>query len=359
MKNQIASSTIDRPLAVALPFSREQLHQDILNILVFEMRKLRQITFTHAAFPKLNLPILGSIQFWDAAMTPENFGLHYDQVQDLDLALTLEDQFDYGFYAVDARRSDPLKADTKHTLIGAYLVDLARSAFVNEWDGEGHAGLIDGIKRCLFTSELANARVALEGGEPFYHFAGASSSKDEDSGSAGELSIRQVAMLAGMEEMSLRSAISRKTQPTLEIHKDDRRTYIEAATAAEWLRAKGRYMAVITGRGAAELDLATTRFDSSTQLRAMLQDRLIFIGGQVIPPHATETQTAALLARFNAMAPSELTHEELSNAELMRDVARLLSLPEDLLVVRAREAVLRTEIAQRDFELKQLQQQLF
>ena len=67
---------------------------------------------------------------------------------------------------------------------------------------------------------------------------------------------------------------------------------------------------------------------------------------------------AILLARFDAMVISELTHEKLSNAELMRDIARLLNLPKDLLIGRAREAVLRTEIAQRDFELKQLQQQL-
>jgi hypothetical protein len=296
---------------------------------------------------------------WDAGMTPEEFGLQYDKVKDLELALVLEDQFDYGFYAVDVTRSDSLRWDTTHTWIGAYLVDLAGSAYASEWgDGEGHEGLIEGIKRCLFTCELANARVILEGGEPFYHFAGTGLAKDEAGSSAGELSIRQLAMLCGLEEMSLRSAISRKTQPVLEICKDDRRTYIEAAAAAQWLQAKGRYLTVISGRTSADLDLSTTRFDSSLQLCEMLHDRLTFIGEQAPNPYKVEIEIAALLAPYNVVALSDLSHQELSNSELMGGIAKLLDLPANLLVLRAREAVLRTEIAQRDHELKQLQQQL-
>lgn len=350
---------IDRPSAFPLPFSRDQLRQDILNILLLEMRKLRHLTSTDARFPGLDLPLLNSAMSWDTGITPEEFGLQYDQVKDLELALVLEDQFDYGFYAVDATRSDSLRWDTTHTWIGAYLVDLAGSAYASEWgDGEGHAGLIEGIKRCLFTCELANARVILEGGEPFYHFAGAGLAKDENSASAGELSIRQLAMLCGLEEMSLRSAISRKTQPVLEICKDDRRTYIEAAAAAQWLQAKGRYLTVISGRTSADIDLSTTRFDSSLQLCAMLHERLTFIGDRAPNRQKVETEIAAVLASRNAVALSDLTHQELSNSELMGEIAKLLDLPASLLVLRAREAVLRTEIAQRDHELKQLQQQL-
>lgn len=358
MKNQTRLSMIDRPSAFPLPFSRDQLHQDILNIFLLEMRKLRQLTSIDARFPGLDLPIFDSAMAWDAGMTPEELSLQHDNVKDLELALVLEDQFDYGFYAVDATRSDSLRWDTTHTWIGAYLVDLAGSAYASEWDGEGHGGLIEGIKRCLFTCELANARVILEGGEPFYHFAGAGLAKDENGASAGELSIRQVAMLCGMEEMSLRSAISRKTQPVLEICKDDRRTYIKAAAAAQWLKAKGRYLTVISGRTSADLDLSTTRFDSSLQLCEMLHDRLTFIGEQAPNPYKVEIEIAALLAPYNAVALSDLSHQELSNSELMGEIAKLLDLPASLLVLRAREAVLRTEIAQRDHELKHLQQQL-
>jgi hypothetical protein len=359
MQNPPKSSLIDRSSAFPLPFSREQLHQDILNIVLLEMRKLRHLTSGEAKFSELDLPIFSSAVFWDAGMTPEDFGLQYDHIKNLELALALEDQFNYGFYAVDVTRSESLQWDTIHTWIGAYLVDLARSAYASEWGkGEGHEGLIEGIQRCLFTCELANARVILEGSEPFYHFADAGQAKDEGSASEGELSIRQLSMLCGIEEMSLRSAISRKTQPILEICKDDRRTYIEATTALKWLNTKGRYLKVITRSTSGDIDLSTTRFDTSLQLCVMLHERLTCVIERGTSSPEVETEIAAVLACCKAASLNDLTDEELSNGDLMWKIAGLLDLPADLLVFRARESVLRTEIAQRDLELKQLQQRL-
>jgi len=354
MENQSSPPGVERPPAYPLPFTREQLQRDILNIILFEMRRLQQVTSFKCNFPGIESD---DSAFWDASNAPAELGMQYKDAQGFPLACALEDQFDYGLYAVVSNRSEEYIAwDTIHTWVGAYLVDLSRSAYVQEWEGEGPVNLYDGIRRCLLTSELANARLVLESSDPFFHFSGVGAAKDDDSASAGELSIRQMAMLAGMEEMSLRSAISRKTQPVLEIQKDNRRTYIKSAMAREWLQAKGRYLPLLKGRTSADLDLSATRFDSVMQLCSTLQDRQHFIAGKAFSNNDFDARLVAVLAPLNISGIDSLGHDDLANRDLMGKLADLLELPGELLILRAKEAVLRTEIWMREYELKQLTQ---
>lgn len=336
-----------------LPFTREQLRLDIQNIVLLEMRKLRHMSAADAA-----LPILDQVHpfpFWDAGCTPDEIGITYEQASKFAVASACEDYFDYGFYAVTGTRSDHFKWDTIHTWIAAYLVDLSKSMYVAEWDpGEGHKGLQDGINRCLYLCELANARVSLEGGDDFYHFSGVG--KDDD-GRTGDLSIRQLAMLSGMEEMSLRSYISRKTAPILEICKDDRRTYISSAIAKQWLIAKGRYLPVQTARGSAELDLSTTGFDSFGDFISMLRDRLAFISDKSQDRAALMDAVATALKASGIDDLSGLNYDHTNYIKLIEQLATLLELPANLLKHRAREAALKSEISNCQWQLKQLQQQ--
>lgn len=352
-------SEIGRSPAFPLPFTRDQLRLDILNIVLCEMRRLRHITFQDANFPGFENGSVGEIAIWDAGLTTEEIGIYYDQIKDYSLTQALEDQYDFAFYAVTGTRSDPLDWDTIHTWISAYLVDVSRSMYASEWgDGEGHNGLMDGIKRCLFTCQLANSRVILEGGEPFYHFSGVSGAKENDKGGFGELSIRQVAMLSGIEEMSLRSAISRKTPPVLEIRKDARSTFIEPEVARQWLIAKGRYLPVMKGSTSAELDLSITRFESSAQFQEMLRNRISFIRDKAADSEKFQTELESMLVPYGELETAfalEPRHEVLSDAKVMEKLANLLELPANFFILRAREAVLKTEIWERDSELKELQ----
>ncbi|WP_210547056.1 hypothetical protein [Rhodoferax sp. PAMC 29310] len=351
MENQ--STSASRSPVFPLPFTREQLRIDIQNIVLLEMRKLRHMSAEDAPLPMLD-PV-HSFQFWDAGCTPDEIGITYEQASKFAIAPVCEDYFDYGFYAVTGTRSDDFKWDSIHTWIAAYLVDLFKSNYVAEWDpGEGHKGLQDGIKRCLYLCELANARLILEGKEDFYHFSYAG--KDED-GRIGDLSIRQLAMLSGMEEMSLRSYISRKTAPILEISKNDRRTYITSEVAKQWLIDKGRYLPVQTGRISAELDLSTSKFSSFDEFTSMLCDRLAFIGEKSQDRAAlTDAVTTALRAcRIDDLYG--LNHEHIKNSGLMEQLATLLELPANLLKLRAREAALKSEISNCQWQLNQLQQQ--
>lgn len=351
MNNQ--TTLAGRSPVFPLSFTREQLRLDVQNIVLLEMRKMRHMSSEDAVLPLLD-PVR-AFDFWDAGSTPDEIGITYEQASKFAVSSSCEDYFDYGIYAVKGTRTEEMKWDTIHTWVAAYLVDLSKSNYVSEWDsGEGHKGLQDGINRCLYLSELANARAILEGGENFYHFNG--TGKDED-GSVGDLSIRQLAMLSGIEEMSLRSYISRKTQPILNICKDDRRTYIETDVAKQWLIAKGRYLPVQERRRSAELDLANTSFDSFGDFTSMLLDRLAFLGDK------SQDRTAFTDAIIVALKTSGLddlyglNYGHANDDSLMEQLATLLDLPASLLKYRAKEAALKSEIAACQWQLKQLQSQ--
>jgi hypothetical protein len=339
----------------ALPFTREQIRLDLQNIVLGEMRKLRHMSDMDAALPFLSS--IDSHAFWDPSSTPEEIGIKYEQISKYTLVEACEDYFDYGFYAVTGTRSEPLKWDSIHTWIGAYLVDLSRSNYFTEWgQGEGHQGLLEGVKRCTFLCELANARVVLEGGDDFYHFSGLA--KDEDFGIPG-LSIRQLALLAGMEEMSLRSYISRKTTPVLEVSKSDRKTYVEIEVAKQWLKDKGRYCSVQTGRGSADIDLSVTTFDDFNAFLAMLRDRLSYVKDQSDSHTATDHAVTTFLKNYGIEGIAGITLDLAANDALFEKLAETLDLPAGLLKHRAKEAALKTEIWLRQYELKQLQQLSF
>ncbi len=336
-----------------LPFTREQLQLDIQNIVLLEMRRLRHISAEDAALPILD-PV-DWLPFWDASRAPDEIGITYAQASKFAIAPVCEDYFDYGFYAVTGTRSDQFTWDTIHTWIAAYLVDLSKSNYVAEWDpGEGHEGLQDGINRCLYLCELVNARAILEGNGCFYHFSGLNK---DDGGVTGDLSIRQLAMLSGMEEMSLRSYISRKTAPILEIGKDDRRTYISSEIAKQWLIAKGRYLPVQTGRRSAELDLSMTRFDNLGEFTSMLRDRLAFIGDKSQDRAALIDAVATALKASGIDDLYGLNYHHTNDNGLMEHLATLLELPANLFKYRAKEAALKSEIFNYQLQLKQLQQQ--
>lgn len=343
MKKQ--TTPADRSPIFPLPFTRDQLQKDILNIVLNEVRKISQITGLETAV--FGLTGINSALF-DAGCSPEDIGISYEQIKNFHVAQALEDYFDYGLFAVSPTRSENLEYDSIHTWLIAFLVDLDKSLYASEWgEGEGQEGLMEGIRRCFYLCELVNARVILEGGEPlFNHF---SRYGKDDGGNFHELSIKGLAMLAGMEEMSLRSAISRKTVPILEIRKDDRRTYIDLQTAKNWLIAKGRYQSVYEVRTSADLDLATTSFGNTASFLSMLTDRFGFISDK-----ATD-EIKVFLKEAHLTEYLFLSHADLCNSDLMEKIAKWLELPADLLKMRAREAVLRDEIIIRESQLEQLQ----
>lgn len=334
-----------------LPFTREQIRADVCNIYLFEARKAAHLYGALQAAPyPVFLNGLGFHEWFDQDCGPKDLEISYDKVSNYDLAMAMEDFFDIGFYAVLFTRLEPMESDTGYTWVAYYLQDCSTSRYLEEWEAYG-SEILGSVKRCLYVCELANARLILEGKEAFSHIR--SAAKDE-AGLIDELSIRYLAMLAGMEELSLRSAISRKTAPILEIKKDDRRTYIESDVAKNWLIAKGRYQPVVIGHLSAEIDLTKTRFDSIGDFTNMLDDRLAFVGDKSSDSKALKTSLNEVLNAHKVNDLCMLDFDDLCNDELIESIATLLDLPDGLLKTRAKEAALKSRISSCEWELKQL-----
>lgn len=347
--NTTSISTTREPL-FPLPFTREQIREDVCNIYLFEARKAAHLYGGQQSAPYPTF--LDGLEFsswFDQDHGPKELELSYEKVSKYDLAMAMEDFFDLGFYAVLFSRVEPMEMDTVYTWIGYYLQDCTKSAYLEEWEAYG-ATILDSIKRCLYVCELANARCILEEKEAFAYLR---STKD-DEGTYDELSIRYLAMLAGMEELSLRSAISRKTAPVLEIKKDDRRTFIESEVARNWLIAKGRYQPVIIGHLSAEIDLAKAHYNSIDDFVNMLFDRLAFVGDKAADPAALKQSMSNSLRSQKIEDLRGMQFDDLCNESLMNSVADVLDFPAELLKIRAREAALRSRISRCEWELKQL-----
>jgi hypothetical protein len=334
-----------------LPFTREQIREDVCNILLFEARKSVHLLGALEARPYP--AFLNGLEFsawFDQDNGPSDLEITYDKVAHYQLAMAMEDFFDYGFYAVQFNRVEPMEYETVYTWIGYYLQDCSKSAYLQEWESYG-AKINDSIRRCHYVCELANARFLLEDKDAFCYLDGASK---EESGLFDALSIRLLAMLAGMEELSLRSAISRKTAPVLEIKKDDRRTFIESEVAKNWLIAKGRYQPVIVGHVSAEIDLKKARYDSIGDFVNMLFDRLAFVGDKVADRDVLKRSMRNALNEQKIEDFRNMQFDDLCNESLMDSIAMLLDLPADLLKIRAKEAALKSRISRCEWELKQL-----
>lgn len=335
-------------------FSQEQLQEDICTLLLMEARKRNQLLDTSLGMAAIGLEIESDMDFWAYSNSASDLNLTYSKLKDTEFAKLMLDNYDFGLHAITGTRTEPMEHETLHTWLSAYLMDLSTSAYVEECEEWGVPNLKEAIKRCLYTLELSNARRVLEGNEPFYHFS-RSERRDDDGATEGELTIRQMALLAGMEEMSLRSIISRKTAPVLEIRKQDRRTVIAANVAAEWLKAKGRYLPVKAGRRTADLDLSITQFRDIRDLEAALSDRLGVVNDRL---PGTKDTFLSMLRSNGRQDLFELSFDDYGNADLMTAIAEVLELPPLWLTLRAKEAKLKSEIFIRSNQLDQVKQRL-
>jgi len=334
------------------PFTVEQLQEDVCRILVMEARKISQLMFAekYLELGALGLATPAGSDFWNASATPAEAGLPFEMVAGSNFAQAMLDHYDFAFHAIETRRTESMRWDSIHTAIGAYVLSLKDSPYAQEWEGEGDDQLPLAIKRCLQVIETSSARLVLEGQEPFYDFAFEPSSPRNDGPSASELTIRQLAMLAGLEEMTLRSIISRKTAPQLVTRKDDRRTYVEVQVAKEWLIAKGKYLPVTRPAFARKLDLNDASFKSVSQLASGLSAHL---ASMVIDNPDVEVSVRAVVEKHGARNLVDFVMTNASLAEQMRELAVALQLPTELLRLRAREADLFSQLSQTEVELYQ------
>ncbi len=321
-----------------IPFTLEQLREDILNLYLLQLHNLSLFTNRKngSQFGGVDVSALVG-----SSTSTRELGLNYEDIQDADFAKAMEQQYSYAFFGIDNRLSEPMQSETTHTWVAAYLTDLKTSATAEE--REAYGATFD-VRRCVHTCELANARKLLEGEGGFYTFDRAWGDEDNNSSerAEGALTIHQMALLSGMEEMSIRTAISRPSANQLSHFKEDRRTLIKIADAKEWLIAKGRYVQVsLLDKGGQALDLEKTSFNRPSDFAFAIASHVRFL---------TETQplsdTRGKLDVLKSAGLDFFNRDCLLNPELMARAAVILCLPDTLFVLRGKESVLKQDLAE-------------
>lgn len=240
-------------------FSKEEMHYDLQGVM------MRLVGFTlWASREKAALRLIGTDR-------PDVTWASFDTVADgenLRFAISawpVTDVFDVLYdFAVEGLARRPMAEfmnDASAYLSAALVYDLTNSVIAPDF---GPPTLGD---ECLHIVRLATARGVLEGYKREFKF-----SLDDESGADDHLTIREVALLAGMEEASVRNAANPKLTNPLVTKKIGNGTFVAPADAKAWLDARGKYTPLQTAHGMA-IDIAKSGFKTPHEVWTVLNGR--------------------------------------------------------------------------------------
>lgn len=336
---QHSTSTQSGPSAFHVPFSLEQLQDDLVTIYLHQLRSLALFKDLNAISVFAGKPEIAERTLWYTAQAAEDYGLSYADIAGSEIACALKSHYEFGFLGRDTGARAFMEMDTVHSYTAAYLLDLAPSSLADQFEA------VDlNVSRCLHTCELANARHVLEGGEDFFPYL--ADTDDAATKFEGALTVRQVALLSGMEEMSVRTAISRKGPNQLPSIKEGRRTMVRIDDAKAWLKAKGLYVPLVTRADIGKtIDLEKTRFRDVAEFAEALNARGHYLS-EVRSSEAISTETQAITEKFGITDRYDLHEDAFLNEDFTKSLAEVLEWPPELFALRAKEAVLQDRLNQ-------------
>lgn len=332
-----------------VPCSIEQLRTSLVALYVHQLRIASLVT-AHEHWPPSQHAEL-QWGHWATDVDSNELGVTYNDIKTSAFAQCMEQQFQFGVHGVLTTGQEPMEYETQHTWVAAHLMDLATSEFVREWESYG-PDLQSHAHSCLLISELANARLILEGSEMgFSHFS-TIGSRDQDATGHDGLTIRQMALLSGLEEMSVRTAASRKGPNQLITQKNAQgRTIVSPEQAKAWLQARGKYIPVTKEVQRRRLDLSSTSFRDLILLTNALYEHCSELSAGGSRPDL-DRQVGGLFAMHGFNPNWRIDGGAETCEPLLRELASLLELPEDLLLLRVKESALREQLASVETSLK-------
>jgi hypothetical protein len=359
-----ANSSFAQKLASKYPI--ETIRDDIATVMGHYVRTLARVIGTDDShyewrFPQIDVGMeTGDLFNPDCDAT--RMGLTYEQIRHTHLARYMEALYNFAVYARLDSSVESMTYESLHTWIADTLMDAADGHVAEQWDayiGGGGAFVIDSANRCLQVAELANARHILENGEGFSYFSRHRGKKEHNDLDC--LTVGQLALLADMEEMSVRAAANPKRATPLQTYTTTDGTRIARDVAQAWLQAKGRYIPVVRFWSDSEVDLQNRRFKDPHDLLRALDHRRKALIARV----ETNTLDAALRdagIQLETFCGEKYLADEVTarfdDAKCMTTLAGLLDLPASWLVLRAREAATLARLADVERELKALSQPL-
>jgi hypothetical protein len=347
---------LESPGTVRDPIPIEMFRSDIANVFVHYMQSVARIIgsdeFDYAwRLPRVAVEIKES-ELLRSGNTAADMGVTYEHIRHTSLARHMEVLYELAFHGRLDASAEPMMNEGVYMWIADLLMD-AHDGHVAEQSHFYEGPIIGSAYRCLFVAELANARHILEGGEGFSNFF----RHDSKPGSSDleSLTVHQLALLAGMAEMSVRAAANPKRAVPLQTYTaPGGGTRIAPDVAKAWLQARDRYIPVTRYWSAGEVDLQKRRFKNPQDLlEALDQQREALIARR-----ETNTLDQALL---NAGVKVEYglssdVMDRFDDAAFMTTLADLLELPAPWLVLRASETATLARLAEVERELKILSQ---
>ncbi|MEC4723544.1 hypothetical protein RY831_30860 [Noviherbaspirillum sp. CPCC 100848] len=287
--------------------------------------------------------------YFDPECIPEDLDFTYEHIRQTPFARSLEAMYRYAYHGEIDHTLEPLGPGGYHIVMAAIINDLATSRLVNFWMYIGGQGK-ESVMNCLRTAELANARLVLEGHERFFNFEGnedyASLTKDANErppqgGFGRALTIRQMALLADMGEPTIRTAANRKRPGHIPTFSHGGRTLISIDDAKAWLKRKGRYLPVKTGKDLDVVNLAARRIADINDLLTIISVRLSMLDcvAEKTPRRATLFHELSKQFGFTVQDASALWQPEFLHA-----LADLLSFPHELFFLRVKEMLVSEQL---------------
>lgn len=362
MTNILNETTEDQGTGFPIPFTLDELKQDILETMMALINQAR-FTFLRDQGTDAKLWSLLSSKpdddYPSSYANPDNgakeLGLTFSDIENIEFVNSLVQFYNYGMLGIrDESMIEMDDCEGPGNWLSRILYDLNRSTFLLDWNEYRDANVYASVERCLLVTELANARLMLEGGSEGFYLG----SQD------GALDIRQMSLLAGMTEGSIRTLAGPNRKNALITTKNPTGTgvHIEIENAKAWLKSKGRYVPIkrTSARGAE--DFTNRKFTSISEFEHAVFERRAYLniqrGEEVINSRLIEAGAQSLQSNpaSDLMRMDTLGKDRLLDADLMAHLGEALELPKELFALRAAEAVSVQRLAEIEYLLKQVQQ---
>lgn len=352
-----AGTQLTDPVTGTLPvsISREELRRNILDLFVHQARIIGWMTSAQTAWAFLGKQKTEGWELFDPDEGTEELGLIYADIEGSSFAKSIEAMYDYAYFGLVDESAEPMTLESIYTWTCAILDDMSGSSVMTEWEGYGTT-YTESARNCRRVAEIANARVILEGGEGIFYFH----SPDGDFAAGdGSLTVRQLALLSGMEEHSIRAAANPKRANPLETYSDEGRTRISIVVAKSWLASKGRYVPIARRNSDGDFDLTSRKFSSVDSLHAAIEARCSFLvlrdnKKTGLRDQLTQIGVPMVQIEDEGRCSLGLERAHLSNHEFLSKLAGTLALDADLLVLRVREAIATEELTLVNSALRQI-----
>jgi len=334
-------------------FSKEDLLKEVRNLVYLQAR-----TFGRVFGSSVSLAMLG----WSGDSADIGDGYLYNDYSDFedvakahgcsaslhhfDLLGVFGQLYDYGVLGLHQADMEPIEEATRPAFAAAWLYDVSGSDLI--W--ETHNGELPEPRLARTTVDLAQARAVLDNFSGAPRFIRRAALADGLWPDSDLLTFYEVALLADMDERSVRNAASKPDSGLTTVASDDgRKSFIKADVARAWLKGRRGFVPTRDVDLVELVDILARPFDSAgavvAYLRLMCEHRNI------------DSARYAALCRWSDPATVWSDARLPETPEAVHDIAAALSLDPVLFDLRLKELRLVEEMEVVRRSLKSLREE--